>query len=58
MIEMAVKQTTIYKKLEKTCNDYHMESCRKEERIRKLKKHIKELEKEIEELKEKIIKGE
>ena len=45
MIEMAVKQTTTYKKLLKTCNDYHTESCRKEERIRALKKQIKELNK-------------
>jgi len=58
MIEMAVKQTTTYKKLLKTCNDYHTESCRKEERIRALKKQIKELNKEIEELKERIIRGE
>ena len=58
MIEMAVKQTTTYKKLQKTCNDYHTESCKKEERIRQLKKQIKELKQEIEELKEKIIKGE
>lgn len=58
MIEMAVKQTTTYKKLLKTCESYHIESCRKEERIRKLKKQNKELQKEIEELKERIIKGE